>query len=90
MKMLIFTLLAKLKHITESIKTQIWWWSGIQSINCPDSGYSLEQYMNSNTICCTKPGLQTYGDSEEENLQKKYTTKRPCKIKMYILSTQRL
>jgi len=39
-------------------KAETWWRSGALSINCLDSGYNLEQCMNSSTICCTKPGLQ--------------------------------
>jgi len=57
MKMLIFTLLAKVRHTIESIKD-----SDLVAvrhmINLLDSGYNLEQYMNSSTIWYTKLGLQ--------------------------------
>jgi hypothetical protein len=43
MKMLVFSLLAKARHVIQSIKDLTWRRSGMRSINCLDSGYNLDR-----------------------------------------------
>jgi len=47
-------------------ETQIWWRSGIRSINFLDSGYKFEQCINSSTIFCTNLDCRSK-DSEEKS-----------------------
>jgi len=75
MKMSIFIQLARASIVIDIKKALTWWRSGLRSTNCLDGGSNLEQYVYFSKVYSTRRKL----------LQKRKTTKKPCRNKTYML-----